>query len=604
MKKKFLFSSLFMIGTLAYQQTHAQIAFNWANKSKGLQNERASQNISDGLGFTYITGSFEGTVDFDPGIGELNLSSLGETDAFIQKLDPNGNLCWVKRLGGALKESGTAIALDVNNNVYIAGVFEGTADINPDDVEEFNQTSVGLSDVFLIKLDSDGHFSWGNSYGGSDIESARAIKVDRDENIVIVGDFTGECDFNPSIDETNNLSSTKIDVSFVKNGYILKLDAKGNYTWAKAINGNGKVNINSVDSWNSSNYYFIGTFEKTTDFDPNQGITSLTPMALQDVFILKLTFSGDFVWAKQFGAECPDEAAKMVIDRDENIYFTGSFGAGGDPLVVGHYTLQIDMDPSRQGRDIRTGTSYVNFYVTSFDKDGNYRWSYTLGANRNPGKFSRSMSGYSLDIDINNSIYVIGSINGNADFDPGTGINSINNIGSTASTMFLLKLTGNGVYQGAVGIKGVDATILPSSVAVDDFSNVYVSGHFNKTVNFNPSASAIFNLSSEVMSTFDVYNAKYSTVNMGSRLNDESKTDLEKTLDWAMYPNPSIDIVHIQTNESGTLEIYSITGQIISSEILFAGTNQKELDQMTSGSYIVRFISEKGVITKRLFIGE
>ena len=77
----------------------------------------------DAAGNGYTTGFFKGTVDFDPGAGTFNITSVGGRDIFITKLDAAGNLVWAKGMGGASDDEGFSIAVDASGNVYTTGYF-------------------------------------------------------------------------------------------------------------------------------------------------------------------------------------------------------------------------------------------------------------------------------------------------------------------------------------------------------------------------------------------------------------------------------------------------------------------------------------------------
>ena len=92
----------------------------------------------DGNGNTYLTGSFSGPADFDPGPGVVELSSLGENDVFVCKYDPDGALIWARSAegGGLGEEIGRDIAVDGEGNVFVAGEFsDGAVDFDPGDGE-------------------------------------------------------------------------------------------------------------------------------------------------------------------------------------------------------------------------------------------------------------------------------------------------------------------------------------------------------------------------------------------------------------------------------------------------------------------------------------
>ena len=79
----------------------------------------------------YSTGTFNGTSDFDPGVGIVNLTAIGMNDIFISKLDGQGNFKWAKNFGGTNEDMCLSIALDVSGNIYTTGYFGGTVDFNP-----------------------------------------------------------------------------------------------------------------------------------------------------------------------------------------------------------------------------------------------------------------------------------------------------------------------------------------------------------------------------------------------------------------------------------------------------------------------------------------
>src|SRR5262249_34214584 len=114
----------------------------------------------------YVTGSFNGTADFNPGSGVANLVSKGATDAFVLKLTAKAGCVWAKQLGGTKADAGTAIAVDASGNVYTTGSFAGVADFNPGGGVS-KLTSKGGNDVYVSKLSSSGAFVWAKKVGGS-----------------------------------------------------------------------------------------------------------------------------------------------------------------------------------------------------------------------------------------------------------------------------------------------------------------------------------------------------------------------------------------------------------------------------------------------------
>jgi hypothetical protein len=152
---------LCLMGGLVGTVTAAGGDFVWAKRMGGTNRDIGYSITTDASGGVYTTGVFEGTVDFDPGEGTFNLTSVGSTDIFVSKLDSNGNFIWAKRLGGTGLDAGNDIALDTSGNIYTTGFFHGTADFDPG-AGIFNLTSVvdyyPYSDIFVSKLDNNGNF--------------------------------------------------------------------------------------------------------------------------------------------------------------------------------------------------------------------------------------------------------------------------------------------------------------------------------------------------------------------------------------------------------------------------------------------------------------
>ena len=86
---------------------------------------------TDADGNIYTTGYFSTTVDFDPGPGVFNLTSVNAEDIFLTKYDSTGKLVWAKSMGDFRYQAGYAITLDSAKNIFITGIFFGSLDFDP-----------------------------------------------------------------------------------------------------------------------------------------------------------------------------------------------------------------------------------------------------------------------------------------------------------------------------------------------------------------------------------------------------------------------------------------------------------------------------------------
>ena len=297
--------------------------FVWAKLIGGTSYDVVASMALDASGNVYTCGAFAGVVDFDPGSGIFNLTSIGTIDIFISKLDASGNFVWAKGIGAALGDNrGSNISVNAAGNVIATGSFKGTVDSDPG-AGVFNLTSAGMSDILILKLSSAGDFVWAKQIGGTLNDAGKAI-TDGTGNIYTIGNFSDIVDFDPGSSTFNLTSAGGIDA------FISKFDASGNFVWAKRMGGtldDGGVSI-ALDA--SGNIYTTGLFKGTVDFDPGTSSFNLTSVGDYDIFISKLDASGNFVWATCFGGTLSDNANSIALDVSGNILSTGYFNGTAD----------------------------------------------------------------------------------------------------------------------------------------------------------------------------------------------------------------------------------------------------------------------------------
>ncbi len=318
----------------------------------------------------YATGYFSGTVDFDPGSGINAITSTGVEDAYVLKLDTDGNFIWVKNMGGTENTRGIDIKVDNEENIYTTGCFSGTVDFNPG-TETYNLTSItgGFDgwDIFVSKLDTNGNFIWAKSVGGSDDDESSAIYVDNIGNSYTVGNFAGTVDLDPGPNTYNLTSLGGVD--------IFKLDANGDFIWAKSLGGSLGNDIAVKDG---SSVYTTGYFSGTVDFDPSPGIYNLTGNDY-GLFVLKLcpefllpnvssivisnissmcADTVDFTVTFDESVEGFDNTADIIIEHDGTTHEDITISGSGDEYIVtvsgisGIGSFTIAVNPLSDVRDI------------------------------------------------------------------------------------------------------------------------------------------------------------------------------------------------------------------------------------------------------------
>jgi len=276
------------------QKLDANGNFIWGKSIGGSGEDVATAIDIDAAGNLYITGFFENTVDFDPGVGTFNVTSSGGWETFILKLNSAGNLVWVKTLVGQTNtfDRGQDLVLDNSGNVLICGFFNATVDFDPGAGNDFH-SSVGLSDLYILKLDNAGNYVWAKTTGGNNIIRPNAVNIDQNDNIYITGYYIDTADFDPGLGISNLIPHPAFTSREI---FVLKLDASGNYLWAESSYGPGSNRGIDIRIDEFGNSYIVGKFNDTVDVDPGPTVFNLTATSSsQNIFILKLNSQGNFI---------------------------------------------------------------------------------------------------------------------------------------------------------------------------------------------------------------------------------------------------------------------------------------------------------------------
>ena len=550
----------------AFAQTPA---YEWAKNMGGTSSTRGNSIATDVSGNVYTTGIFSGTTDFDPGAGTYNLTALGDQDAFITKSDPNGNLVWAFRIGGASSEFSYGIAVDAGGNVYTTGSYALTVDFNPG-AGTFDMTAKGGSDVYILKLNTSGNFVWARSVGGVSIDDSYGITLDASGNIYCTGDFVGEADFDPGAGTLNLVSKGDLDI------FVLKLDANGNLIWAKNMGGVGADAGYSVAVDATGNVYSTGLFTTNADFDPGAFDYEIINLGISDIYVSKLDVSGNFVWAKQMGGPRDEYGVSLVLDKSANVYTTGWFYG------------TTDFDPGPATYNLTSALGGSNIFISKLNTAGNFVWAKSIG-----GSDYTYAQGYAIAIDSGNNSYITGIFTGITDFDPGANVYNLTSAGY--SDAFLLKAdpSGNMVWAGALSGKSVEKG---NSVTTDASGNIYCAGEFSGTVDFDPGAG--------VAETTAIQSDAF-VVKLGQ--SPTGISDNTRSAGISVYPNPAGNSIIVGIPElkgNASLAIYNGFGSLVYKQNTVKTHNSIDLTGQPAGLYYVNVISNGKISATRKIVKE
>lgn len=392
----------------------------------------------------------------------------------------NATLLWAKGTTGNSICEPRNFKVDASGSVYSVGNLYGTIDFDPGP-GTFTLAPTGASDIFVLKLDVNGNFVWARSFGGTSTDYGYSIDVDAVGNVYTCGSFMGTADFDPGTGTFTLGSNGSVD------GFVSKLDMNGDFLWAKKIGGVTLDEANSIKVDALGNVLNTGFYSNTVDFDPGPGTFTLNALFTNNAYILKLDGSGNFVWAKTFSTTATSIGRSIVLDAGANIYSTGTF----DGI--------LDLDPSNITFTVASN-GLDDFYISKLDANGNFVWGKSIGSVNSD--FVNSLKADGLG-----NVVLTGYFEGLCDFDPGATSYTLNSF--TNEHAFVLKLNASGNFAWAKNLGGSTGTTWGYDIAIDAANNVYTTGFFNGSSDFDPGLST-FSLTSA--GSTDIYITKLNSL--------------------------------------------------------------------------------------------
>src|SRR5690554_1628669 len=362
-------------------------AILWAKSGGSSGNsDRANAVAIDNSGNVFITGQFSGTANF----GSFSLTSLNNTiDAFIVKYDPDGNELWARKGSGASIDRGLSITTDNAGSVYTVGQFSG--DITFDNPH----TNTIINALFIVKYSASGNEEWFRFAGGSEQSIANSITSDG-TNVFLTGDFGNSITFLGS-------GNTTLNSGYNNAVFIACYSASGNLLWNQSQGSSSSVSSRSISVRNGE----LGiagwhecTFESLSQI---YGEATFNSLGFKDVFVMRYSTAGEFVYARNFGSPIDEIATGIHIQTDGKEVITGVYQQAiyiptGNSIVTGLVNVVATPNP---GLTYCGDPNYGKFGMlsspTGFAEDG-----FTIKAidpNRSPlDMYKRFGSGCDLSI--------------------------------------------------------------------------------------------------------------------------------------------------------------------------------------------------------------
>lgn len=407
----------------------------------------------------------------------------------------------------------SGFVMDKDGNRYMSGRYIGTNDFDPGSgTVNYTSTNTGASagyDIFITKLDKNDNLLWVKVIGtAGDNEFVRNMAVDGNGNVIVTGIFREDMDFDPGAGSfTMSNGTTPSDFKAL---FMLKLDANGDFLWAKNFQANTTgglvVTVDDMSIDTQNNILCSGYFLGTIDFDPNAG-TAIETSTFNVGYFVKISSSGNYVVHKKHGSSSLTTNTNIpssnifgrsgVTDASGNIYslwtFKDNFGTPNQCTAVSKFTSTGTLVWAYQS--CLTATSSPTYLKTTLDKLGNVfisadRSVVKINTSTGAALWTKPIVGYQIGIDNNNNIIKTGGFSLAEDFDPGPAYYPIT-LQNSFSDAFISKMDNNGnfIYAkglGASGNSNSNAVVIRQNIT--SYGDIQVWGRFDNSIDVDPSA--------------------------------------------------------------------------------------------------------------------
>lgn len=416
----------------------------------------------------YATGYINGTADMDFGPG---VDSRGP-GVYIVKIDHTGDWVWTKFFSEYYYNLNVkSIAADDGGNVYICGMFDFTIDFDPGpgvDQHTSNPSSYDMC-IYVTKINNDGTYGWTRTFG-TDYQSLSGMALDSNGDVIVVGNFEGTVDFDPSDAVDDHTSNGNSDI------FLTKITSSGTYSWTRTIGSSRNDSVKSVSMDTSGGIYITGIYSGSLDFDPGAGQDIRQPPGeiWDSMYVAKYMTDGSYAWAN-------------TDNSWDSWYGLTSCFKNGSLYVA--------------------ATDYYNLHIVKIDEEGPLDWARAVTwVNLSPNEAYP----LAMDSDNNGHVYIAGHYSGAVDFDFTSYIDKrTTNMSDDPfnQDIFLMQFNDDGSYGSTITLDspGNDAA---NSIVVDSQGFVNVIGEFRYSIDFDPSSGVILRTAANEYYS-DIYISSY-----------------------------------------------------------------------------------------------
>ena len=371
---------------------------DWYIKSESERHARGWAVACDGLNNVFVSGSQQGSMIVSTATSAIiNWDATSDAAGFVMKFNTDGNIEWAIRLESVGNDGGWSLAIDSDNNVYVAASYR-TDTLRFIDTAGTSITlpNSGSTDAVLIKFTNSGRFLWQSRVAGSNWQVAFAVAVDAQNNVAFGGSYMSQT----SVFDMSSRVVASLPVYSRKDIFVIKLTSSGQVIWStnpytlsvpawEEVNGmtfdsNGMLYITGHTAITQSN-----TFSNVPTEKFYQGYWD---NATTDGFVAKLSQSGTLDWMTRFSSAGNDYITSAKFDQHSDAVLVGGWFQNGD----------LEITTAGQSYSIINRGGYDGFVARLRSSDGTVKWAETIGGTDNDQV-------YSVAVDAASNIYVGGT---------------------------------------------------------------------------------------------------------------------------------------------------------------------------------------------------
>jgi hypothetical protein len=414
--------------------------WDWAKRAGYFAFDYGYGVCADKNGNVYVSGKFEMDAIFD----DTMVVVTNNHDIFTAKYDQYGKIQWVRTAGGEWGDYAHAVTCDDNGNVYVTGEIEMDVEFYGSDIK---LSSWGDNDIFIAKYNTHGQLLWAKRAGGRGSDRGYSIALSGD-HFYLAGSFN----------DTAYFENVMVVSSGHHDTYLAKYNLEGKLIWVRRGGGPSEDRAFGVTVDPNGDVYMTGFYHNEIEFAGTQYQSN----GARDMFLVKYSPNGQFLWFRTAGGLRNDDGAAVVAGKDGRIYVTGGFReqsffgniemwakkgdldiftacytkdgeivwvrkAGGDindkgfaialddtlnVYVTGYFGYESEF-----GSQTITAVDSADIFVMKYDKDGNFKWVMTAGGEKDHSyQMGTEEAGRSLWVDKNGNLIVSGSFRSDATF--------------------------------------------------------------------------------------------------------------------------------------------------------------------------------------------